>query len=109
MNPTKEQWKKIFDVASKIEKRHSNINQAYKVLQEAVAPDNYPLILENYGIQSFFEGLEIVFDDVKEDISYYLYECTGSSNRICTYKDKEYNANNLDEYIQFLLDYRNGE
>jgi hypothetical protein len=29
INPTKQQWEKIFYVASKIEKRHENINQAY--------------------------------------------------------------------------------
>lgn len=107
MNPTKEQWKKIFQTAKQIEERHDNIDKAFKAFQDIVAPDSYPLVLENHALQSFIDGLNIVFKDVTDDICYYLYEATMMKECTCEYKGKQYNAKDLDEYIQFLLDYRN--
>ena len=47
--------------------------------------------------------MKMLFDDMYEDISWFLYEWNPSRGEVITAKGVKYNIKNLDQYISYLI------
>lgn len=109
MELTKTLAKKILKAAERLDKLDEKEQALFDKLVEFMAPSSYAPILESRRVGSFISGVEMAFPDIRDDIEYFLYDVPGmkSVKIICETADgKKYNAKNIDEYAQFMVDTR---
>ena len=102
----KETLKRIFDRLETEYQRDKELDKAVKSLLNILSPSQYPLFIENSHFTGMLKGIEILNEDLHNDIYYYFYEVKDWDIKevIVTDKNgKEYNAKNLDEYIDFII------
>ncbi len=97
--------KKLFKRAGELLKEDNKLQDAMNNFCEVIAPDSYSLMVGSNQYIAYREALDDIFE-IGEDLDYYFFEVMNMKEATCeTVSGKKYNAKNLDEYIDFILDY----
>ena len=100
----KETLKIIFKKLEVEYKKEKEINKVFKKLMELLCDGQYANFITESKFSGILAGIKILNADLEDDISYYFYEAKDMEECICKDKNgKEYDAKNLDEYIDFIL------
>jgi hypothetical protein len=104
----KKQLKKIFKRAEKLIKEDAKVQKSFDNFVQAIAPNGYSPLLEYTQYQAYRTAVDDIFG-IGDDLSYYFFEVLSDrkGSYLCRTSDgKEYDAKNLDEYIDFILEYK---
>jgi hypothetical protein len=105
MKLDKKTLKKLFKKAGEFLKEDQKLQDAVDKFSKAIAPSSYSLMVGSNQYIAYREALDDLFN-IGLDLDYYFFEALDMKECICTTKEgKKYNAKNLDEYIDFVLDY----
>lgn len=106
MELTKTLVKKILKEAVRLDKLDNKEQELFDKLFSFIAPDSYSQIINTQRASSFIRGVDMVFPVISYDISYFVYDVPSmkSEKVICEIKGKKYNARNIDEYAQFIVE-----
>ena len=93
---------KIIERLEAWRKKDQEIDKHLKSFCNAICPSSYPIFFEDSATVGFIEGIKVINKDLADDLSYFLYEASGMDEAFITYKKKEYNAKDKDEFIKYL-------
>jgi hypothetical protein len=106
---TPKQWKTVLKTAKRLQKEEEKIDNTLSAFCKAINPSNYNLFVEKGMLHGFLEAIDVLYGiDARQQIYYYLYEAPSVMKHSgkCIVKDSdgnEYNANNLSEYVKWLM------
>lgn len=102
----KSDLQQIFKRAKEFIDEDEKVQKSLDNFVKTVADNAYSPILEYTQYQAYRTAVDDIWG-IGDDLDYYFFETFRMKEAICTTKDgKEYNAKNLDEYIDFILEYK---
>lgn len=102
----KSQIKKILQEIRRASGEEEKTNEAYHNLFSIIAPSSYPPIIEQGKTDAYINGVSTLVPEIKDDLEYFAYEAPLIKKATCVDSDgKEYDANNIDEYADFVYNY----
>ena len=103
MRPTREQIANILKRLKEWRKMDESLQESYNKFNEVFAPNSYSPIIEVGGVDAFIEGVCMVYPELGEDLSYFIYDAQNMDSPICTVNGKKYNAKDIGEFTDFIM------
>jgi hypothetical protein len=97
-------FQQILTKLKELKAKDDVIQNAVENFCNVIAPDSYPLIIEESKVQGFLEAFGIINPEIKDWLEYYIYEASNMTNPMVTDGDGNIFDFKFDEEVVKFLE-----